>query len=313
MNILTAAGIAQINEPIFPQNGERIWGGLGVVTFNQASQFKETPDPDAPITPPDCPNCDGGIEPEPSVPPGANCDKKNISELKQVIDDYANQSFCDKEFPEVQFSTFIGYDKPPSDSTAKEIELRMLCPRDDCSDGTFWTVGQGTAGPSDEQFYEVLGYSDNCIATGSYPWLKLKQWTPCEIFERNKALLKQEVENFEVPSTCSRLFWQATFKDGWITYYDNTGTGMLTGGIIDEVAELVRQISYRDKKSYTAQFYLICNGSTLNRFDFKTVHWIKRVDEDTCLGIRCSGTSACGDNCKDTVESIFEYCCDQGS
>ena len=67
MNILTAAGIAQINEPILPQNGERIWGGLGVVTFNQASQYIEEPNPDAPITPPDCVNCGGGIPPE--VPP----------------------------------------------------------------------------------------------------------------------------------------------------------------------------------------------------------------------------------------------------
>ena len=67
MNILTAAGIAQINEPIFPQNGERIFGGLGKVTFNQASQYIEEPNPDAPITPPDCVNCSGGIPPE--VPP----------------------------------------------------------------------------------------------------------------------------------------------------------------------------------------------------------------------------------------------------
>ena len=64
MNILTAAGIAQINEPIFPQNGERIWGGLGVVTFNQASQYNEEENPDSPITPPNCTNCGGGIPPE---------------------------------------------------------------------------------------------------------------------------------------------------------------------------------------------------------------------------------------------------------
>ena len=67
INILTAAGIAQINEPIFPQNGERIWGGLGVVTFNQASQYSEEENPDTPITPPNCTNCGGGIPPE--VPP----------------------------------------------------------------------------------------------------------------------------------------------------------------------------------------------------------------------------------------------------
>lgn len=67
VNILAAAGIAQINDPIFPQNGKRIFGGLGVVNFNQASQYIETPNPDAPITPPDCPNCGGGIPPE--VPP----------------------------------------------------------------------------------------------------------------------------------------------------------------------------------------------------------------------------------------------------
>lgn len=134
INILTAAGIAQINEPISPQNGERIWGGLGVVTFNQASQYSEEENPNDPITPPDCPNCGGGIKPEPQPQPSGNCEKKNISELKQVLDDYASQSFCDKEFPEVQFSTFLGYDKPPSDSTAKEIELRMLCPSDECND-----------------------------------------------------------------------------------------------------------------------------------------------------------------------------------
>ena len=67
MNILTAAGIAQINEPITPKNGERIWGGLGVVTFNQASQYNKEENPDAPITPPNCTNCGGGIPPE--VPP----------------------------------------------------------------------------------------------------------------------------------------------------------------------------------------------------------------------------------------------------
>ena len=137
MNILTAAGITQINEPIFPQNGERIFGKSGVVTFNQASQYSEEENPNDPITPPDCPNCGGGINPEPQPQPSGNCEKKNISELKQILDDYTNQSFCDKEFPEVQFSTFIGYDKPPSDSTAKEIELRMLCPEDDCVNPNF--------------------------------------------------------------------------------------------------------------------------------------------------------------------------------
>lgn len=65
MNILTAAGIAQINEPIFPQNGERIFGGLGAVYFNQASQYGDPDnpsDPNAPINPPNCPNCGGGVE-----------------------------------------------------------------------------------------------------------------------------------------------------------------------------------------------------------------------------------------------------------
>ena len=158
INILTAAGIAQINEPITPQNGERIFGGLGVVTFNQASQYSEEENTNDPITPPNCPNCGSGIKPEPSVQPGANCEKKNISELKQILDYYANQSFCDKEFPEVQFSTFIGYDKPPSDNTAKKIELRMLCPSDECSDDEDEeqdTYLYAWAGTNDEDFVYI--------------------------------------------------------------------------------------------------------------------------------------------------------------
>ena len=136
-NLLNIAGIVVQGETIAPQNGDRLLGGYGVAWLNNQDAASQTTGQDNPL--PEC-NCEsgggggGGSGGDGGVQPSGNCEKKNISELKQVLDDYANQSFCDKEFPEVQFSTFIGYDKPPSDSTAKEIELRMLCHVDDCSD-----------------------------------------------------------------------------------------------------------------------------------------------------------------------------------
>lgn len=95
MNILTAAGIAQINEPIFPQNGERIWGGLGVVTFNQASQYSEEENPDAPITPPNCVNCGGGITP---IDPPPSIISQYISQcnngiIARIVINNSSQSF----------------------------------------------------------------------------------------------------------------------------------------------------------------------------------------------------------------------------
>lgn len=194
VNILAAAGIAQINEPIFPQNGERIFGKSGVVTFNQASQYNEDDSPNDPINPPDCPNCGGGIEPEPSVQPDANCDKKNISELKQILDDYANQSFCDKEFPEVQFSTFIGYDKPPSDSTAKEIELRMLCPVDDCDPKYYTNLRFGLT-------YECLDSVEDYSIEQDCVEVSVKEALSIANSQREKALtmFKGCFQNSEIP------------------------------------------------------------------------------------------------------------------
>lgn len=203
MNILTAAGIAQINEPITPQNGERIFGGLGVVTFNQASQYNEEENPNDPITPPNCPNCGGGIKPEPSVSPGANCDKKNISELKQILDDYANQSFCDKEFPEVQFSTFIGYDKPPSDSTAKEIELRMLCPSDECLTNKAMTDNIATGGNAcdGEVISTFFDYVTPC-ETDPHVFL-FKKEPSCDLCrEMNMSGLQKVIEKLNIQGAC---------------------------------------------------------------------------------------------------------------
>ena len=134
-NLLNIAGIVVQGENITPPNGDRQLGGYGVAWLNNQDAASQTTGQDNPL--PEC-NCEsgggGGGGGGGGVQPSGNCEKKNISELKQVLDDYASQSFCDKEFPEVQFSTFIGYDKPPSDSTAKEIELRMLCPSDECED-----------------------------------------------------------------------------------------------------------------------------------------------------------------------------------
>ena len=135
-NLLNIAGIVVQGENITPPNGDRQLGGYGVAWLNNQDAASQTTGQDNPL--PEC-NCEsggggGGSGGGGGVQPSGNCEKKNISELKQVLDDYANQSFCDKEFTEVQFSTFIGYDKPPSDSSAKEIELRMLCPSDECND-----------------------------------------------------------------------------------------------------------------------------------------------------------------------------------
>ena len=136
-NLLNIAGIVVQGETIAPQNGDRLLGGYGVAWLNNQDAASQTTGQDNPL--PEC-NCEsgggggGGSGGGGGVQPSGNCEKKNISELKQILDDYASQTFCDKEFPDVQFSTFIGYDKPPSDSTAKEIELRMLCPADECSD-----------------------------------------------------------------------------------------------------------------------------------------------------------------------------------
>lgn len=139
-NLLNIAGITVQGETIAPQNGDRLLGGYGVAWLNNQDAASQTTGQDNPL--PEC-NCEsgggggGGSGGGGGVQPSGNCEKKNISELKQVLDDYASQSFCDKEFPEVQFSTFIGYDKPPSDSTAKEIELRMLCSSDDCNSSPY--------------------------------------------------------------------------------------------------------------------------------------------------------------------------------
>lgn len=133
-NLLNIAGITIQGETITPQNGDRLLGGYGVAWLNNQDAASQTTGQDNPL--PEC-NCEsgggGGGSGGGGVQPSGNCEKKNISELKQVLDDYANKSFCDKALPDVKFSTFIGYDKPPlSNSTAKEIELRMLCPVDDC-------------------------------------------------------------------------------------------------------------------------------------------------------------------------------------
>ena len=167
-NLLNIAGIVVQGETITPQNGDRLLGGYGVAWLNNQDAASQTTGQDNPL--PEC-NCEsgggggggsggggGGVQ------PSGNCEKKNISELKQVLDDYANQSFCDKEFPEVQFSTFIGYDKPPSDSTAKEIELRMLCPVDECqSDDPKEKIGDDTCWFISTDWSKQRGCSDQCL------------------------------------------------------------------------------------------------------------------------------------------------------
>lgn len=166
-NLLNIAGIVVQGETITPQNGDRLLGGYGVAWLNNQDAASQTTGQDNPL--PEC-NCEsgggggGGSGGGGGVPPSGNCEKKNISELKQALDDYANQSFCDKEFPDVQFSTFIGYDKPPSDSTAKEIELRMLCPVDECFTNLATTDNIATGGNScdGEILTTYYNYVDPC-------------------------------------------------------------------------------------------------------------------------------------------------------
>ena len=164
-NLLNIAGITVQGETITPQNGDRLLGGYGVAWLNNQDAASQTTGQDNPL--PEC-NCEsgGGGGGGGGAQPSGNCEKKNISELKQILDDYANQSFCDKEFPEVQFSTFIGYDKPPSDDTAKEIELRMLCPSDECesdeSDDPKNKVGNNTCWFISTGWSKDKGCSNNC-------------------------------------------------------------------------------------------------------------------------------------------------------
>lgn len=133
MNILTAAGIAQINEPITPQNGERIFGGLGVVTFNQASQYNEEENPNDPITPPNCPDCppiDPPTDPDDPTPPTPQgCTCRSLDELGDYIEQKASESFCENTPVEDDNQYF------PCLTGADGGELRISCPKDDdCSD-----------------------------------------------------------------------------------------------------------------------------------------------------------------------------------
>lgn len=318
-NLLNIAGITVQGETITPSNGDRLLGGYGVAWLNNQDAASQTTGQDNPL--PEC-NCESGGGGGGGsggggggVPPSGNCEKKNISELKQVLDDYANQSFCDKEFPEVQFSTFIGYDKPPSNSTAKEIELRMLCPVDDCSDGTFWSPGYST--PTNEAIYNgnILGYSDTCTEHGR-PQMIVRKMTPCEIFENHKAYLKQQIENFEAPCECSEFQWNAQ-----VLNYNNPnryfkyGDGLPPPEIIDEACAFSMSVSSYPYYQNDATFTIYCKSDSScmpngYRFSFGPNNYINRYYEDTCQGVRCPlGANECAENCHNTYERIFEQCC----
>lgn len=181
VNLSKIIGLKDNAEKMKALNMERQKGGFNAVYFNGRNAGTESGG-----TNPTCTPCGGGGGGSGGggsgggggVQPSGNCEKKNISELKQVLEDYANQSFCDKEFPEVQFSTFIGYDKPPSDSTAKEIELRILCPVDDCGHEQSYTYKIGTYRiPCDSARYTEVKFEHGEAIDENFFEMKLKKFS----------------------------------------------------------------------------------------------------------------------------------------
>lgn len=132
-NLSNILGLSEEQEKMIAQNQGRLRGGIAQTYFNGRNAGTESGG-----TEPTCTPCGGGggggSGGGGGVQPSGNCEKKNISELRQIIEDYAAASFCDKELPDVQFSTIFAYDKPANDNSRKEIELRMLCPSDDCEE-----------------------------------------------------------------------------------------------------------------------------------------------------------------------------------
>lgn len=219
-NLLNIAGIVVQGETITPPNGDRQLGGYGVAWLNNQDAASQTTGQDNPLPECNCESGGGGGGGDGGVQPSGNCEKKNISELKQVLDDYANQSFCDKEFPEVQFSTFIGYDKPPSDSTAKEIELRMLCPVDECFTNKAIIALWGSKKCCDGTELEppILKYVSHCEGSSGMDFYRLNQEPSCalckelDIKEINDSISKLNIQGFCGENTF--YGYQISFRNG---------------------------------------------------------------------------------------------------
>lgn len=123
-NWLKIAGFKNINDTITPKNGERIYGQVGAVYFNQLAQ--NDGNDTGTITPPDCPDCpqiDPPTNPDtqtPDTPQGCTC--RSLDELGDYIEQKASESFCESTPVEDDNQYF------PCLTGADGDELRISCP-----------------------------------------------------------------------------------------------------------------------------------------------------------------------------------------
>lgn len=126
-NLLKIAGLKNVGEIISPQNGERIFGQVGAVYFNQIAQ--NNGNDTGTITPPDCPDCppiDPPTDPDdptPDTPQGCTC--RSLDELGDYIEQKASKSFCESTPVEDDNQYF------PCLTGADGGELRISCPKED--------------------------------------------------------------------------------------------------------------------------------------------------------------------------------------
>ena len=180
LNLSKIIGLKDNAEKMKALNMERQKGGFNAIYFNGLNAGTETGG-----TEPTCTQCGGGggsggggSGGGGGITPGANCEKKNISELKQILDDYANQSFCDKEFPDVQFSTFIG-----KDSSGNDSEIRLLCPVDDCGHEQSYTYKIGTYRiPCDNASWTEVKFEHGDPIDDTFFEMKLKKFSSKQDF-----------------------------------------------------------------------------------------------------------------------------------
>lgn len=126
-NLLKAGGLKNIDDTITPKNGERIYGKVGEVRFNQLAQ--NNGNDTGTITPPDCPDCppiDPPTDPDnptPDTPQGCTC--RSLDELGDYIAQKASESFCENTPVEDDNQYF------PCLTGADGGELRISCPNDE--------------------------------------------------------------------------------------------------------------------------------------------------------------------------------------
>lgn len=129
-NLLKAGGLKNIDDTITPKNGERIYGKVGEVRFNQLAQ--NNGNDTGTITPPDCPDCppiDPPTDPDnptPDTPQGCTC--RSLDELGDYIAQKASESFCENTPVEDDNQYF------PCLTGADGGELRISCPQEDCGE-----------------------------------------------------------------------------------------------------------------------------------------------------------------------------------